>query len=226
MRLDSTFSVDAPVDQVWETLMDFEKVTACLPGAQVLEKLSEDAYRVGMKVKLGPVSMQYKGHLEVVERDPVAHRALLRGTAKELRGQGTAEATATLSLVEEGGTTRGTVGADVNLSGKAAAMGQGVIGSVTDQMMSTFATNLQAMLTGPLTGPEPAAAEAPPTPGPRAVPDEPLRPAVQDDSLDALGLARGIVASQLAEPRKVVGLLALVALLAYGLGRRGARRSC
>ncbi|WP_211247711.1 SRPBCC family protein [Cryptosporangium arvum] len=146
MQLDSAFDVRAPIDQVWSTLMDFERVAACLPGAQVLNTLSEDAYQVGMKVKLGPVTMQYKGQLEVVERVPEEHRAVLRGKAKEARGQGTAEATARLALTSDGETTRGTVSADVNLSGRAAAMGQGVINTVTEQMMTQFATNLQAML--------------------------------------------------------------------------------
>jgi carbon monoxide dehydrogenase subunit G len=146
MDLDSAFTVTAPIDRVWATLMNFEEVAGCVPGAQVLNKLSEDAYQVGMKVKLGPVTMQYKGQMEVVERDEPAYRAVLKGSAKEARGQGTAQATAHLQLVEDGATTRGTVHADVALSGRAAAMGQGVIGSVTDQMMRQFATNLQAML--------------------------------------------------------------------------------
>ncbi|MFB9322303.1 SRPBCC family protein, partial [Cryptosporangium minutisporangium] len=146
MQLDSAFDVTAPIDQVWSTLMDFERVAACLPGAQVLNTLSEDAYQVGMKIKLGPVTMQYKGQLEVVERHPEEHRATLRGKAKEARGQGTAEATAQLALTSDGTTTHGTVTANVNLSGRAAAMGQGVINTVTEQMMAQFATNLQAML--------------------------------------------------------------------------------
>jgi len=146
MQLDSAFDVTAPIDQVWSTLMDFERVAACLPGAQVLNTLSEDAYQVGMKVKLGPVTMQYKGQLDVVERHPDEHRAVLRGKAKEARGQGTAEATAQLALTSDGTTTHGTVTADVNLSGRAAAMGQGVINTVTEQMMTQFAKNLQAML--------------------------------------------------------------------------------
>ena len=161
MDLDSAFTVTAPIDQVWATLMDFEEVAGCVPGAQVLNKLSEDAYQVGMKVKLGPVTMQYKGQMEVVERDEQAYRAVLKGSAKETRGQGTAQATAHLQLLEDGPTTRGTVHADVALSGRAAAMGQGVIGSVTDSIMGQFATNLQTMLTG---AGAPAAAEA-------AVPD-------------------------------------------------------
>ena len=166
MQINSTFSVVAPIDTVWDTIMDFERVAGCVPGAQILNKLSDDAYQVGMTVKLGPVNMQYKGLLNVTERNAAEHRAVLGGKAQETRGQGTAEATVTLQLTEEGGgTTRGTVNADLSLSGKAAAMGKGVIGSVTEQMMALFASNLQGMITAPgATGtaeagglPEPAA---------------------------------------------------------------------
>lgn len=248
MKLDSTFTVTAPVEEVWKTLMDFEQVAGCVPGAQVLNKLSEDAYQVAMKVKLGPVAMQYKGQMEVVERDEREHRAVLKGQAKEARGQGTASATATLSLVEQAGVTRGTVAADVALSGRAAAMGQGVIGSVTDQMMTQFAGNLQAMLdAGPAGG---SAAALPPLaddllPGSSApasdVPqqerrheplEEPLReplqaaaPAAAADSLDALSLAKSMAQDQLRQPERVVQVLAVVALLAYRLGRLAGRRS-
>ncbi|MGO4190262.1 SRPBCC family protein [Arthrobacter sp. YAF17] len=159
MQIDSTFSVVAPIDTVWETIMDFERVAGCVPGARILNKLSDDAYQVGMTVKLGPVNMQYKGLLNVIERNAAEHRAVLGGKAQETRGQGTAEATVTLQLAEEAaGTTRGTVSADLKLSGKAAAMGKGVIGSVTEQMMALFASNLQAMITSPAPagGTEPA----------------------------------------------------------------------
>lgn len=150
MQIDSEFSVVAPIDTVWETIMDFERVAGCVPGARILNKLSDDAYQVGMTVKLGPVNMQYKGLLNVIERNAAEHRAVLGGKAQETRGQGTAEATVTLLLTEEaGGTTRGTVSADLSLSGKAAAMGKGVIGSVTEQMMGLFASNLQAMIASP-----------------------------------------------------------------------------
>jgi len=150
MEIDSTFSVVAPIDTVWEAIMDFERVAGCVPGARILNKLSDDAYQVGMTVKLGPVNMQYKGLLNVIERNAAEHRAVLGGKAQETRGQGTAEATVILQLTEEtGGTTRGTVNADLKLSGKAAAMGKGVIGSVAEQMMALFASNLQAMITNP-----------------------------------------------------------------------------
>ena len=169
MQINSTFSVVAPIDTVWDTIMDFERVAGCVPGAKILNKLSDDAYQVGMTVKLGPVNMQYKGLLNVIERNADDHRAVLGGKAQETRGQGTAEATVTLLLTEEtGGTTRGTVNAELSLSGKAAAMGKGVIGSVTEQMMALFASNLQAMITAP-GAPGTAAAGRAPEPVPASV---------------------------------------------------------
>ena len=117
--------------------------------------------------------MQYKGLLNVIERNAAEHRAVLGGKAQETRGQGTAEATVTLPLTEEGGTTRGTVSADLALSGKAAAMGKGVIGSVTEQMMALFASNLQAMLAEGARVPEQG--RTAPLPRPRRPPRRPRR---------------------------------------------------
>lgn len=245
MQIDSSFSVVAPIGKVWDTLMDFERVAGCLPGAQILNKLSDDAYQVGMTVKLGPVNMQYKGLLNVLERNAAEHRAVLGGKAQETRGQGTAEAKVTLALAEEGTTTRGTVSADLALSGKAAAMGKSVIGSVTEQMMGLFASNLQAMLAEPAAGESPTAPAAPaasttaaPAPaGPGTAPPAapaaaaagtapagPATPGPPSGSLDAFSLAKGIAADQLSSPGKVLGLVAAVACVAYWAGRRSAFR--
>ncbi|SDK82112.1 Carbon monoxide dehydrogenase subunit G [Arthrobacter sp. ov407] len=235
MQIDSTFSVVAPIDRVWDTLMDFERVAGCLPGAKILNRLSDDAYQVGMTVKLGPVTMQYKGLLNVIERNASERRAVLGGKAQETRGQGTAEATVTLTLAEDGAATRGAVNADLALSGKAAAMGKGVIGSVTEQMMSLFANNLQAMLTEgappvaeapaapvPTVVPEPASAAG--QPAPAAVPEPVPASAAPGGSLDGLSLAKGIAAEQLSSPVKVLGVVAVVACIAYWAGRRSAFR--
>ncbi|MGW6173855.1 SRPBCC family protein [Arthrobacter sp. NPDC055138] len=162
MQLERTFSVTAPIGTVWETLMDFERVAGCIPGAQILEKTSEDEYQVAMKVKLGPVTMQYKGTLHVVERDADARRATLQGKAREARGQGAAEATVTMQLSESGTATEASVNADLTLSGKAAAMGKSVIGSVTDQMLAVFTKNLQEMIKTQDTKTPDAGAEAAP----------------------------------------------------------------
>lgn len=246
MQIDSSFAVVAPIGTVWATLMDFERVAGCLPGARILNKLSEDAYQVGMTVKLGPVNMQYKGLLNVLERDPAEHRAVLGGKAQETRGQGTAEATVTMALTEDGTTTKGTVSANLALSGKAAAMGKSVIGSVTEQMMGLFADNLQSMLTEPpapaVDGAVDAAGEpAPPAPAPAVAAPVPAttgtgtpsasptaapstRVPTPSSNLDVFSLARGVAVDQLSSPGKVVGVVAAVACLSYWAGRRSAFR--
>lgn len=250
MQLERTFSVTAPVEMVWDTLMDFERVAGCIPGAQILEKTSEDEYQVGLKVKLGPVTMQYKGTLHVIERDAEARQATLQGKARETRGQGAAEATVTMQLAESGTATEGTVNADLTLSGKAAAMGKSVIGSVTDQMLAVFTRNLQEMISSP-DGRTPAAeadpAPVPPAPSPTQTPArsaEGTKPAAPPsysapapaaapatvpageggDSLDGLALVRQIIAGQLRSPGKVLGLVLAVAALAHLSGRRSGRR--
>jgi len=227
MQLDSSFSVVAPIDAVWQTLMDFERVAGCVPGAQILNKLSNDAYQVGLQVKMGPVTMQYKGQMTVLERDADAHRAVFEGKAQETRGQGTAQGSATLTLVEVDGATQGTVSADISLSGKVAAMGKGVIGNVTDQMMTLFATNLQSMVAAPAASEAPAAS-APAAPGESRTP-APSAQTIQTTqstqtapaagpSLDAMTLAKGVVMDQLSSPAKLIGVVVAVALVAYRVG--------
>src|SRR3954451_6961860 len=148
MKFENTFAVDAPIDEVYATLLDVERVAPCVPGAEVLEKTGDDAYQVAIKVRVGPISMTYRGNVEIVERDETAHRAVMRARARETRGQGTADARVDLSLTQDGATTNGTMVADVQLAGRAAAMGRGVIQDVSAKIVTTFSQNLEAMLAG------------------------------------------------------------------------------
>lgn len=147
MRLDDTFEVQAPVDEVYETVLDVQRVTGCVPGAELIST-DGDTSTVAIRVKVGPISMQYRGEVEIVERDPVAHRAVMKVRARETRGQGTAEATAELRLHQNGGTTVGEVGVDVDLTGRAASMGQGAIQDVSSKLVGRFARNLTRLLDG------------------------------------------------------------------------------
>jgi carbon monoxide dehydrogenase subunit G len=167
MKFENTFEVDAPIDEVYATLLDVERVAPCVPGAEVLEKTGDNAYQVAIKVRVGPISMTYRGNVEIVERDDENHRAVMRARARETRGQGTADARVDLSLVQEGETTKGTMQADVQLAGRAAAMGRGVIQDVSAKIVTTFSENLERMLGGgepeaePAPEPQAAAPEAP-----------------------------------------------------------------
>jgi len=159
MRFENRFDVDAPLEDVWAAVLDVERVAPTVPGAQVLERTGENAYKVAIKVKVGPMSMTYRGDVEITERDDAAHRAVMKARAKESRGQGMADADVTMVLGEEGGRTAATVTTEVELSGKVATMGQGVLQDVSGRLVQTFATNLAAMLEG--TRGEPAAGTAP-----------------------------------------------------------------
>ena len=176
MKFENTFEVEAPIDEVYATLLDVERVAPCVPGAEVIEKSGDDAYTIAIKVRVGPISMTYRGNVEIVERDDANHRAVMRARARETRGQGTADARVDLSLVQDGPTTKGTMAADVQLAGRAAAMGRGVIQDVSAKIVSTFSQNLEAMLGG--RAPRPRSPRPPPRP-PRPTPRRPPSPAAE-----------------------------------------------
>jgi len=220
VRFENQFDVDAPLARVWEAMLDVERVAPTVPGAQVLERTGDDAYKVAIKVKVGPMSMTYRGEVEITERDEAAHRAVMRARAKESRGQGTADADVTMVLSGANGGTSATVTTDVKLSGKVATMGQGVLQDVSGRLVQTFAQNLAAMLeageaaegapeAAAAAQPEPAAGAPRPTPQP-----EPA------GALDLGSLGGAVVAERLRDPRVLGAALAVVAFVAYRLWRR------
>jgi uncharacterized protein len=199
MEFENTFVVDAPVEEVWDLLLDVERIAPCMPGAQVLEQTGDDAYKVAVKVKLGPMTMNYKGDVEIVDKDAAAHSATMRARAKEARGQGTASANIRMALEPQNGRTQASILTEMQMSGKAAAMGQGVIKDVAATLTDTFANNLAALVEAPA---------APPPP-----PQEP-------PSLDAGQIAASVAANRLRDPRTVAALVFLVLLIGVLLGRR------
>jgi len=142
MQFDNSFSVQKPIDEVWQTMLDLERVVPCVPGATVLEKTGEKSVTAEVKIRLGSMSMNYSGPAEIVEQDDEAHRAVLDARAKEAGGQGNADAKVAIQLAEEGGGTQVSIHSDVNVTGKAAQMGEGVIAGVTEGMIKEFAQNL------------------------------------------------------------------------------------
>jgi carbon monoxide dehydrogenase subunit G len=153
MDFQNEFDVEAPIDEVYSAMLDLERVAPAMPGAEVLEKTDDDHYKVAIKVKVGPISMQYKGDVTVVDKNPEAHSAKLKVQAREARGQGTASADVDMKLDERDGGTHGQMTANVQLAGRAAAMGRGVIQDVSAKLVDQFANNLGSML-----GTQPAAA--------------------------------------------------------------------
>ena len=245
MRFENEFDVDAPIESVWDAVLDVERVAPTVPGAQVLEQTGDDSYKVAIKVRVGPMSMTYRGEVEIAERDDDSHRAVMRARAKEARGQGTADADVTMQLHGANGRTSATLTTEVELSGKAAQMGQGVLQDVAGRLVETFARNLATMLesgeamSGEATAGAPAEAEADAAAGARAeagaaaaaaepgVAYEEAAPRSagieREDALDLGSLGGAVIAERLQDPRRLAAVLGLVALIAFWLGRRSAR---
>jgi uncharacterized protein len=159
MKLRNEFEVPVGVEQVWEVLLDVERVAPCLPGATI-DGQDGDTYRGSMKLKLGPITSTYKGTVKIEEADEAARRAVMRAQAKDARGQGTAAATITSTMEAAGDSTKVAVETDMRVTGPAAQFGRGVMQDVSAKLMSQFADCLSQRITG---GPEePAAEEAAP----------------------------------------------------------------
>ena len=165
MKLENEFTVDVPVEDAWNVLLDLERVTPCLPGAALTEE-SGDEYKGEMKVRLGPVSQEYEGTVKIEEADESEHRAVLKADGKDARGQGTASATITSTLHDEGdGSTRVRVETDMQLTGRAAQFGRGVQQDVAEKLLGRFAECLEneIMGGGAEEEREPASSEAEPS---------------------------------------------------------------
>ena len=146
MDLNSTFEVARPIDEAWAVLTDLERIAPCLPGAQLTEVEGDD-YRGFVKVKVGPITAQFKGAANFVERNDQDHKAVLSGKGRDTRGAGNASAliTAKLEAVSDS-ITRVNVDTDMKITGKFAQFGRGVMADVSANLMDQFAQNLADML--------------------------------------------------------------------------------
>ena len=146
MKIEDEFRVDVGVDEAWKVLLDVERIAPCMPGAQ-LQEVEGDEYRGIVKVKVGPITAQYKGVARLTETDEANHKVVLRAEGRDTRGQGTASATVTATLTPDGtGTGSGTVvhiDTDLNVTGKVAQFGRGVMADVSSKLLGQFAQNLE-----------------------------------------------------------------------------------
>ncbi len=146
MKLENKFTVDASMDEAWNAMLDLEKVTPCLPGAQLTEQVG-DEYKGTMTVKMGPVTQKYNGTVKIEEADESAHRAVIRADGKDARGQGTASATITSTLHDGGnGSVRVHVETDMQLTGRVAQFGRGMHKEVAAKIMDRFSDCLEKEL--------------------------------------------------------------------------------
>jgi len=149
MKLENEFTVNVPVEDAWNVLLDLERVTPCLPGAALTEQSDDDEYKGEMKVRLGPVTQEYNGTVRIEEADESEHRAVLKADGKDARGQGAATATITSTLHDEGdGSTKVRVETDMQITGRAAQFGRGVQQDVAERLLSRFAECLENEIVG------------------------------------------------------------------------------
>ena len=138
IELDHPFQTGKPIDENWQAILDLERLVPCVEGGSVIEKVDPEQVKAEIKVKMGAMSLKFKGTVAVVEQDPCAHRAVLRVKSKETGGQGHANADVTFSLSDGGGT----IHTAAQITGKAASMGEGVMVTVLDALITDFTEKL------------------------------------------------------------------------------------
>jgi len=145
MELEHSFTVPVPEDRAWEVLLDVERVAPCMPGA-TLDSVDGDEIKGRIKVKVGPIAMTYAGRARFTERDPHAHVITLEASGKETRGAGTASATVRSMLEGRDSHTHVVVHTTLNVTGRPAQFGRGVMAEVGGKLIGVFASNLADML--------------------------------------------------------------------------------
>ena len=222
MKIEDQFRVDVPIEEAWRVLLDVERIAPCMPGAQ-LQEIEGDEYRGVVKVKVGPITAQYKGAARILEADEDARRIVLKGEGRDTRGQGNASATVTVLLAEDGTGTQVSVDTDLNVTGKVAQFGRGVMADVSSKLLGQFVACLESNVLSGNGAAGSAAAEAEPEaeataeppPAAAAAPAEaPSGVRVIDspeaEPVDLMDAAGGAVAKRLVPVLAGVTLLAIL----------------
>jgi carbon monoxide dehydrogenase subunit G len=200
--LTNEFRVPLAVDDAWAVLTDVERIAPCMPGT-TLESVEGDDYKGTVKVKVGPMTAQYRGTARFLERDEVGRRAVLKAEGRDTRGQGNASATITATITPDGDGSAVRVVTDLTITGKVAQFGRGVLADVSTKLMGQFVDNLEKDLAAQSASN--AEAPMPPRPAPAA---EPVN----------------LVATAGAPVAKRTAPLVAVVFLAYWLLRRRRRK--
>jgi uncharacterized protein len=206
-ELKQSFEVAAPIEQVWEALIDIERIAPCLPGASVTGRNEDGSYAGAMTIKIGPTTAAYAGKLEMENVDSSSHRATMQAQGTDKRGQGGAKATinSSLSPADSGGTHVEVV-TDYHITGRLARFGRGgMIEDISERLLGQFAQCLQSKLVGgQAEQAEEAASEGGATNG-----DQPPSAAAEASQADTATAATGPTASEHeAQPLDAVPLVA------------------
>ena len=222
MELNDSFEVAHPVDAVWEVITDVERIAPCLPGAQ-LTGSDGDVHEGLVKVKVGPITSQYKGKASFTERDDAAHRLLMSASGRDTRGAGNASAEITVSLEAlTEASTKVSVHTDLTITGKVAQFGRGVLADVSRKLMGQFADNLAELVAADVAADE--------SPEPSAAPDAEVEaddsgqdaraeaaapePAAEVEAVDLLEVAGAPVLKRLLPVILAVILIVIVVIIA------------
>jgi carbon monoxide dehydrogenase subunit G len=237
MEMDHSFTVPVPPERAWDVLLDVEKIAPCMPGATV-DAFDGEVVTGRIKVKVGPVSLTYRGTAKFTERDPDARVILLEASGKETRGAGTASATVRATLEPEPGGegTTASMHTTMNVTGRPAQFGRGVMVEVGSKLVEQFAQNLRQLIAEDgAAGGKAAEAEAGGTPqdGPGSTQPSPVVPAAATTatppaqppaaSADSINLVKLVGPSLLKRVIPVAVAAAGLALLGRWLFRRGAK---
>ncbi|MEW2571891.1 SRPBCC family protein [Streptomyces sp. NPDC047070] len=145
MDFTNEFRVNLPPDEAWDLLTDVERIAPCMPGAQ-LTGVDGDAYNGVVKVKVGPMTVQYKGVVSFEEKDGAGRTAVLHARGRDTRGQGNADARVTARLVPDDSGTRVTVDTRLTITGRVAQFGKGMIEEISGRLLAQFVDNLEGQL--------------------------------------------------------------------------------
>lgn len=205
MELNNEFRVAVPAAKTWEVLTDVERVAPCLPGATLLS-VDGDEFTGAVKVKVGPITVSYKGEAAFQEKDAAAHRVVLKASGKETRGNGNAAAIVTAQLKDEGDATGVVITTDLTISGKAAQFGRGVLADVATTLIGQFAKSLETSVLG--------------NSAPTATTAAPATAAPQADTSEPVDLLKVVAAPMAKRFAPVIAGMAAGAAIGYMLGRR------
>lgn len=214
MQLNNSFTVPVPVDEAWAALMNLEEVAGCIPGA-TLQSTNGDEFAGQVRVKMGPVALTYNGQGRFVVRDETLHRAVIETSGKETKGAGAVTAQTTATLYESGTgtdiTTEVHVTTELDVTGKAAQFGRGVMEDVSGRIFGQFADALASQLTADKAAEAPAGV-ASATP---AQVDPAQLPRHAPEAIDLLSVAGGPIARRVAIPALLIAVLVAAAILVF-----------
>ena len=213
MKIDNEFSVGVPVERAWRALTDLEALAPCMPGAE-LTGVDGDIHRGKVRVKVGPMVSQFAGTARFVERDESAHHAVISAAGKDMRGGGNASATVDARLRGEGAGTVVTVSTDLNISGRLAQFGSGMIKEISEKLFAQFVANVETQLLA--TQEAETEPEAEPEAVPAAVPVTPVSQPAPSVPLDLMQVAGASVFKRLLP---AVGAAVVIAVVIYLLVR-------